>query len=144
MHVNNKGFISLYALLLLLIFLCFLAFFLQRVAAFSSVHELQESYDLYAIRSCSRYLDKLQQEQEAEKEISTEELEQEEEIQEAKKLPKQWEQLFRNAVFQFTRHENQIDVVYTHPKGQVHMRVVFDSEDGSILDVVYLGSDEPD
>ena len=41
LHVNNKGFISLYALLLLLIFLCFLAFFLQRVAAFSSVHELQ-------------------------------------------------------------------------------------------------------
>ena len=56
LRVNEQGFISLYAMLLLLIFLCFVTLLVQRAAAYAAVRGLQESYDLFAIHSCRRYL----------------------------------------------------------------------------------------
>lgn len=49
LRVNEQGFISLYAMLLLLIFLCFVTLLVQRAAAYAAVRGLQESYDLFAI-----------------------------------------------------------------------------------------------
>ena len=48
LRVNEQGFISLYAMLLLLIFLCFVTLLVQRAAAYAAVRGLQESYDLFA------------------------------------------------------------------------------------------------
>ena len=59
LRVNEQGFISLYAMLLLLIFLCFVTLLVQRAAAYAAVRGLQESYDLFAIHSCRRYLRRL-------------------------------------------------------------------------------------
>ena len=56
LRVNEQGFISLYAMLLLLIFLCFVTLLVQRAAAYAAVRGLQESYDLFAIHNCRRYL----------------------------------------------------------------------------------------
>ena len=52
LRVNEQGFISLYAMLLLLIFLCFVTLLVQRAAAYAAVRGLQESYDLFAIHNC--------------------------------------------------------------------------------------------
>ena len=118
LRVNEQGFISLYAMLLLLIFLCFATLLVQRVAAYAAVRGLRESYDLFAIHSCRKYLQK-------------------------EEPPKEWEELFQNTYFHFTREEAYIAVSYTQKNHTVHMQVYFDQTDGTIQDVVYLQQGEP-
>lgn len=143
LRVNEQGFISLYAMLLLLIFLCFITLFVQRTAAYAAACDLQESYDLYAIHSCREYLEDFQKQKEETKTREAAEAKlpkdhEDEEAQQKEELPQQWERLFRNAAFQFTREEDHINVTYAHKNQSVQLQVIFDKTDGSILEVVYL------
>lgn len=134
LRVNEQGFISLYAMLLLLIFLCFVTLLVQRAAAYAAVRGLQESYDLFAIHSCRRYLQEtLKPDADDDmKERKGEESETEEEPQ------KEWEALFRNTYFHFIKEKEHIAVTYTQKSNTVHMQIFFDRTDGTIQDVVYL------
>ena len=146
LRVNEQGFISLYAMLLLLIFLCFVTLLVQRAAAYAAVRGLQESYDLFAIHNCRRYLQEtLKPDADAEadmKERKGEESETGEEPQ-TEEQPKEWEVLFRNTYFHFTKEEEHIAVTYTQKSNTVHMQIFFDRTDGTIQDVVYLQQCEP-
>lgn len=143
LRVNEQGFISLYAMLLLLIFLCFITLFVQRTAAYATACDLRESYDLYAIRSCREYLNDFQKQKEETKTREAAEAKlpkdhEDEEAEQKEELPQQWDRLFRNAAFQFTREEDHINVTYVHKNQSVQLQVIFDKTDGSILEVVYL------
>lgn len=135
LRVNEQGFISLYAMLLLLIFLCFVTLLVQRAAAYAAVRGLQESYDLFAIHNCRRYLQEtLKPDADAEadmKERKGEESETGEEPQKEEQ-PKEWEVLFRNTYFHFTKEEEHIAVTYTQKSNTVHMQIFFDRTDGTV------------
>ncbi|MCR0578715.1 hypothetical protein MKC54_17630 [[Clostridium] innocuum] len=146
LRVNEQGFISLYAMLLLLIFLCFATLLVQRAAAYAAVRGLRESYDLFAIHSCRKYLQEAHK-QDADTAIETDQrdgkTEEPLDDQQKEEPPKEWEELFQNTYFHFTREEAYIAVSYTQKNHTVHMQVYFDQTDGTIQDVVYLQQGEP-
>lgn len=124
LHVTNKGFISIYGVLLLMMFLCFIMLITQRVLTFQSVSSLMEEYDIYAIRKGYHLYQETYQ-------TSEEEMDQnkEEHIQIS---------LFRNVNYKFICEEEKITVYYELQNGMSVLEIYFDKEDGSILSIAYL------
>ncbi|MFR5525216.1 MAG: hypothetical protein ACLTJG_09810, partial [[Clostridium] innocuum] len=132
-RVNEQGFISLYAMLLLLIFLCFVTLLVQRAAAYAAVRGLQESYDLFAIHSCRRYLQEtLKPDADAEadmKERKGEESETGEEPQKEEQ-PKEWGAVSKHILSFHKRGGAYRCDLYA--KAIPHMQIFFDRTDGTI------------
>lgn len=124
LRVTNKGFISIYGVLLLMMFLCFMMLFTQRVLTFQSVSALEEEYDIYAIRKGYHLYQETKQ-------ISKEEEGQgiEENVQTF---------LFRNVYYKFICEEEKITVCYEFHSYMTTLEIYFDKEDGSIASIVYL------
>ena len=77
----------------------------RRVAAYAAVRGLRESYDLFAIHSCRKYLQEAHK-QDADTAIETDQRDGETEEplddQQKEEPPKEWEELFQNTYFHFS------------------------------------------
>lgn len=140
--VNNRGFISMYALLILSIFLTFATMLTQKIITYAYIRKQEHAMliDLYIIKNLQ---DKIQATKENvmddnEEEVVHEDMDIEtEENEEGKEEIVTWEVEYESTVFYFEWSEQQVYITYMwdHEPKKVDVQL---SEEFFILDYAYV------
>lgn len=121
--IGNKGFISIYALIVLQVVLMAISLFSLRITTLQSVERRDSPIDLYILRSIKAHAAK----READENIVVEEEPMEEET------TTHWQELYHGQRIVFTRSENEIEIRYQH-----HTIVCMLNDDDEIMSYEYI------